>query len=79
MTTRQAYLDYIFAAGENTIGYLDRSLKYWREHFDPHNTLFGYASSGGPAANREPRIQRCPKSSGIQSSGASWGSIWREE
>ena len=50
MTIRQDYLEYIIAASENTAEYLERSIKSWRESFDPHNTLFGYAGSGAPAA-----------------------------
>ena len=50
MPTKQKYLDYVYAAGADTPGYLERSIKNWRERFDPHNTLFGYVASGGPAA-----------------------------
>ena len=50
MPTKQEYLDYIYTAGADTPGYLERSIKAWREGFNPHNTLFGYAASGAPAA-----------------------------
>ncbi|MBN1872904.1 MAG: hypothetical protein JXA33_01635 [Anaerolineae bacterium] len=50
MPTQQAYLDYIYEAGQDTPGYLERSIQNWREQFNPHNALFGYAASGGPAA-----------------------------
>jgi hypothetical protein len=50
MTTRQAYRDYILAAGKTTTEYLERSIKTWRKHFEPDHALFGYASSGAPAA-----------------------------
>jgi hypothetical protein len=48
--TKQAYLDYIHAAGENVKNYLERSIQQWRQSFNPDNPLFGYAASGAPAA-----------------------------
>jgi hypothetical protein len=50
MPTKQDYLDYIHEAGKDAPSYLERSIRAWRERFDPHNTLFGYAASGAPAA-----------------------------
>ncbi len=50
MPSKQDYLDYIAEAGQDMVGYLERSIQSWRENFDPHNTLFGYAGSGAPAA-----------------------------
>lgn len=50
MATKQNYLDYIIEAGQDMVGYLERSIQSWRETFDPNNALFGYAGSGGPAA-----------------------------
>jgi len=35
MPTKQEYLDYIYTAGADTPGYLERSVQAWREQFDP--------------------------------------------
>ena len=51
MPTKQEYLDYIVAAGADMPGYLERSIKHWRDNFTPHNALFGYQATGGPASS----------------------------
>ena len=50
MVKKQQYLDYIQSAGEDMPGYLERSITYWRDNFDPNNALFGYSATGAPAA-----------------------------
>jgi len=50
MPSRDAYLAYIRAAGEQTTTYLASAIEHWREHFDADHPLFGYAGSGAPAA-----------------------------
>jgi hypothetical protein len=50
MVKKQQYLDYILQAGEDMPGYLSRSISNWRENFNPHNSLFGFAATGAPAA-----------------------------